>query len=253
MRKKILHLFPILLAFIVFSCDVEPLEGEFSSTPDGSDPEEFCANATLLIAEAQLALVTATADNADALCQALRGTIENVIDVCGDTEGAFQALLDELGNDCMIETDGNDDDDGGGDVTCEDFIDQDAQGSFRGVEFVNQGGSYRLQSGSYFCRILVTAPIGGDCFFPEFGGNEGSILFSLPNLEPQTIILSDVIGEGESLNFNTIENGATVVEQAVCGELEVLSSTDTMVMGRVTAIGQQGSTINGNFTLMLCE
>jgi len=260
MRKKILHLFPILLVFIVFSCDTEPLEGEFSSTPDGTDPEEFCANAGLAIADAQLAFLNASETNAAALCENLRNTIESVITNCGDPGGMLQTVLDEIGNDCSNVTgstgnnDDDDDDNSGGDVTCEPFINQDAQGSFRGVDFVNQGGSHRLQQNdTYFCTILVTEVIDGDCFFPVFGGNEGSILFSLPNLEPQTITLSDVVGEGESLNFNTINGTTTTVEQAVCGELEVLSSTDTMVMGRVTAIGQQGSTINGNFTLMLCE
>ena len=252
MKKLHTILSLILAVFLLFSCNVEELEGEFFSTPDGSDPEEFCANAVATIAGAQLALATADPADQAMFCEALRNAINGIINQCGDPGGSFQMLLDELGTDCMVMTDDGGDD-GGGDVTCESVIDQEAQGSFRGVDFVNQGGSYRLQSGSYFCRILVTELIGGDCFFPEFGGNEGSILFGLSNLEPQVITLSDVVGEGESLNFNTIEDGVTIVELAVCGELEILSSTETTVTGRVTAIGQQGSTINGNFTLTLCE
>ena len=165
-------------------------------------------------------------------------------------------LLNDLGNDCMITDDGNDDDDDDGDggVTCGDIIDQEAQGVFKGTSFVNEGGSYRFQFGEYFSRIFVSEVIAGDCNFPEFGGNEGRILFSLPSLDPQTITFSDIAGEGESLNFNSINNdGSTDIELAVCGELEVLSTTDTTLSGRIFAIGQQGSTINGNFTLTLCE
>jgi len=90
----------MLLAFIVFSCDTEPLEGEFSSTPDGTDPEEFCANAGLAIADAQLAFLDASETNAQALCENLRNTIESVITNCGDPGGMFQAFLDGIGNDC---------------------------------------------------------------------------------------------------------------------------------------------------------
>lgn len=249
--KKLSYYLSFLLLFtaITFiSCDDEQLEGEFFSTPDGSDPAVFCSETGLLaIAEAQIALAGLDPSEAQAGCDAFKATINSYIATCGDEGGSLQLLLDELGNDCNVMTDG------GGGVTCGNIMNQDAQGTFKGVDFVNQGGSYRLQAGSYFCRILVTEPIGGDCFFPEFGGNEGSILFSLPNLDPQTITFSDVAGEGESLNFNSIDNGVTNVELAVCGELEVLSSTDTTLNGRIVAIGQDGSTINGNFTLTICE
>ena len=93
----------ILFSLFTFSsCNDEQLEGEFFSTPDGSDPEEFCENALATIAEAQFALLDATEANAGELCQALRGSIEGVIAVCGDPGGSFQALLDELGDDCGL-------------------------------------------------------------------------------------------------------------------------------------------------------
>jgi len=74
-----------------------------------------------------------------------------------------------------------------------------------------------------------------------------------PNLDPQTIRLSDVSGEGESLNFNSILENVTFAELATCGQIEILSSTSTSVNGRLVAIGQEGSSINGNFTLTICE
>ena len=139
------------------------------------------------------------------------------------------------------------------DCTDGDIEDQTAQGNFKGTNFTVQGGTYRSQFGAFFCRIYVSELTGGDCSFPEFGGNEGVIIFNLDNLDPQTIEFSDVAGEGESLNFNSIVQGTTEVELAKCGRMEILSSTATTVSGRLIAEGQDGSTINGNITLTVCE
>lgn len=113
--KKISYYLPFILlvtALAFVSCDDEQLEGEFFSTPDGSDPEVFCQETGLLaIAEAQLALVGLDPADAQAGCDALRGTISSFIQTCGDEGGALQMLLDELGADCNITTDGGDDDD----------------------------------------------------------------------------------------------------------------------------------------------
>ncbi len=113
--KKITYYFALLLVglFFVSSCDDEPLEGEFFSTPDGSDPADFCADAPLAITSAQVALANAAPAQQAELCDALIATINSTINVCGDDTGIFQSLLDELGTDCMIDTtdpgDGNDD------------------------------------------------------------------------------------------------------------------------------------------------
>jgi len=163
---------------------------------------------------------------------------------------------------CFMISCGSDDDGSNNEVEssdCKNIIDQTAKGTFKGVDFTTTGGSYRFQAKEYFCRIYVSNVTGGDCAFPEFGGNEGVILFRLANLEPQTIKLSDIQGEGESLNFNSQEyddNGIdmfTDVELAECGQLEILSSTSTTVSGRLVGKGQNDSSINGNFTLTLCE
>ena len=155
----------------------------------------------------------------------------------------------------LIRGNGGGNNGGNPDSGCEvaDIVDQVAQGNFKGVDFTTQGGTYRSQFGEFFCRIYVSALTGGDCAFPQFGGNEGVIIFSLSNLEAQTITLSDVAGEGESLNFNSTEQGVTEVELASCGKIEILSNDANTVSGRLIAQGQDGSSINGNFTLNLCE
>ena len=140
---------------------------------------------------------------------------------------------------------------------CDEIIEQPAKGVFRGFNFTVNGGDFRSQFDEYFCRIHVFEVTGGSCTFPEFEPIQGSIIFSLSNLSPQTINLSDVLGEGESLNFNTIETidneSVTVVELATCGKIEITEASENMITGRVVATGQKGSTINGNFTLDLCQ
>ena len=137
---------------------------------------------------------------------------------------------------------------------CGNILDQPAQGTFKGLPFVFEKGTHRLQFGEYFCRIYVFDIIGGDCLLPDFGGNEGVILFGLPNLEPQTLTLSDESGEVNTLNFNSqsIDPPRTLIELAKCGQIEIISSTSTTVTGRLIAESREGSTINGNFTLDLC-
>jgi len=114
--KKISYYLPFLLLFttlVFISCDDEQLEGEFFSTPDGSDPEVFCQETgPLAIAEAQLALLGLDPSEAQAGCDAFIATINSFINTCGDEGGALQLLLDELGTDCNLTTDGGDGDDG---------------------------------------------------------------------------------------------------------------------------------------------
>ncbi|WP_299765996.1 hypothetical protein [uncultured Dokdonia sp.] len=114
--KKISYYLPFILlvtALAFVSCDDEQLEGEFFSTPDGSDPEVFCQETgPLAIAEAQLALLGLDPSEAQAGCDAFIATINSFINTCGDEGGALQMLLDELGTDCNLVTGGDDDDDG---------------------------------------------------------------------------------------------------------------------------------------------
>lgn len=113
--KKYTYIFALLVTGLTLlsSCENELLEGEFFSTPDGSDPEEFCEEAPLTIANAQAALVNGSEAQQADLCAALIETINTTIDFCGDETGVYQALLDSLGTDCMV--DPGDGGNGGGD------------------------------------------------------------------------------------------------------------------------------------------
>lgn len=162
--KKITYFFALILVgmSLLTSCENELLEGEFFSTPDGSDPAEFCENAPADIAIAQAALFNAPAEQQAQLCDALQATITNAIVVCGDPTGIFQALLDDLGSDCMVQNDDDDDDDDGSDdaivgewtfVRDRDFVSVDGEiiidEIFVANECTEQGRQIFLGDGSY--------------------------------------------------------------------------------------------------------
>lgn len=149
----------------------------------------------------------------------------------------------------------SDDSSSGG--NCPSLSDQLAQGNFRGIEYTSPGGVYKDFSfgGDPLWRIdlYVKNRTGGSCLFPEFDGTQDVILFSIPSLEPQTINFSE---SGENtLNFNRIEGNVTTVELATCGRVVITSydSNTGELQGNIVARGQEGSIVNGNFTLQLCD
>lgn len=94
--------------FCITSCENEPLEGEFFSTPDGSNPQDFCDDAPAAIAAAQLAFLTASEEELEELCNSLTASINATISVCGDPGGVLQEIIDDL-EDCTMDTGGDDD------------------------------------------------------------------------------------------------------------------------------------------------
>ena len=154
----------------------------------------------------------------------------------------------------------SDDDSSGNGNDCPNLISQTAQGSFKGSSFTSPGGTYMVAPGTdngYRCRVYVREVISGSCTFPDFEGTtQDVILFTIPNLNSQTITLSDT--GVNTLNFNRIavENGVSVtsIELATCGTITIteLDTAAETLSGTVVAIGQDGSTVNGNFILDLC-
>ena len=153
------------------------------------------------------------------------------------------------------------DDDSDGGSSCVDYVDQAVQGSFRGTDFVSPEAFYKVltfgETTSIRGEIYVKENLDSDCSFPTFAGDQDIILFPIPSLETQTITLEE-FGEN-TLNFNRITNTetglVTEVELAECGTIQITSyDADAGIMeGTVVARGQFGSTVNGNFTLVLCE
>ena len=141
--------------------------------------------------------------------------------------------------------------------SCDSYINQPVQGSFRGEDFVSPAGFYKVltfgQTTNIRGEIYVKENQDTDCFFPTFEGTQDNILFPIPSLEAQTITLSE---NGENtLNFNRIVQGDAEIELAECGTIEITSYDEDngILQGTVVAEGQFGSTVNGNFTLLLCE
>lgn len=145
--------------------------------------------------------------------------------------------------------------------SCDSYINQPVQGSFRGETFVSPAGYYTVTTFGeiirYGGKIFVKPSTNNDCFFPTFDNGDDIILFPLPSLEVQTITLEE-FGEN-TLNFNRIAQGedgpVTEIELAECGTIEITSydADNGILEGTVVAEGQFGSKVNGNFTLLLCD
>lgn len=176
--KKISYYLSFLLlciAITFISCDDEQLEGEFSSTPDGSDPAVFCAETGLLaIAEAQIALIGLDLADAQAGCDSLRATINSFIATCGDEGGTLQMLLDELGNDCNLVTDGGGDDDDDSGIDGVFFITFRANG-----ELVDMRFDTASTSADFLTNMSFSGPVGDDCardYGPGLNANNDSFI-----------------------------------------------------------------------------
>lgn len=159
-------------------------------------------------------------------------------------------MLHSCSSDDDSSADGNED-------SCGEVTNQPVQGNFRGESFVSPDAFYKeFNFGgmtTYRVDIYTKERIDGDCVFPFFEGAQDNILFSIPTLDVQTITLSE---SGENtLNFNRIVNGVTQIELAECGEINITNynATTGEIQGTVYAKGQEGSVVDGNFTLQFCD
>jgi hypothetical protein len=84
----------LLIAILSFSC---------SSSDDNNNAEPTCEEVTAKTATAKTAFDNATASNHTELCNAYKAALQNQINVCGDTSGALQAIITDLG-DCTLST-----------------------------------------------------------------------------------------------------------------------------------------------------
>lgn len=154
------------------------------------------------------------------------------------------------------------DDDSSGGSNCPNLVSQSAQGNFKGNNFVTPGGTFQLspgQNNGYTCKIYVESRTGGSCTFPIFNNDSGpqdTILFSIPDLSNQTLTFSDTGGNAINFNRVTIENNrsVTILELSVCGTVNITNhdTTNDTLSGNIVARGQDGSEVNGTFTLDLC-
>lgn len=94
--KKLIFLTSIFCLLSAFTCDNEPLEGDFSDP----DPNAACVEATQDTAAAVTAFVDATDSNYTELCNAYQSALQAQIAACGDDTGSLQGLVDALG-DCL--------------------------------------------------------------------------------------------------------------------------------------------------------
>lgn len=99
--KKVSYLLTLFILLTAFTCENEPLEGEF-----GQDNEISCQAAAQNTQNAAVDFLDATDENYSQLCTAYRNALEIQIEFCGDPDGILQTQVDSLGN-CSNGTQGD--------------------------------------------------------------------------------------------------------------------------------------------------
>ena len=93
--KKFSALLSFLILFTAFTCENEPLEGDFENEDPSSSS---CLEATQAYSTAAMNFADATDENYTELCGIYSNAIQDVIDNCGDPNGGLQVLLNSLGD-----------------------------------------------------------------------------------------------------------------------------------------------------------
>ena len=111
--SKHFYFLAFTFALLTFnSCNIEPFEGETSEEPNSQLPST-CEEAAQNTVDAALAYGNISPTDSDFanVCSAYKKALEDQVSVCGDQGGAFQTLIDSLG-DCDKEDDNTNNEDG---------------------------------------------------------------------------------------------------------------------------------------------
>lgn len=98
--KKLGVLLSAFILLTAFTCENEPLEGDFVT--DDSSNTTSCVEAIQNTGDAANAVIASNDDNYVELCNAYVAALENQIAACGDPNGIIQTLVDSLG-DCNLD------------------------------------------------------------------------------------------------------------------------------------------------------
>ena len=90
--KKLSFLISIFVLLTAFTCENEPLEGDFNEQTEMS-----CEIAALNTQNAALAFLEVTEDTYTELCIAYRNALQAQIQFCGDPDGTLQTQIESLG------------------------------------------------------------------------------------------------------------------------------------------------------------
>ncbi|OUR91054.1 hypothetical protein A9Q87_11295 [Flavobacteriales bacterium 34_180_T64] len=91
--RKISGLLCLFVLLSAFTCENEPLEGDFTTETNVS-----CEDALLNTIDAALAFANVSEDNYTELCNDYKEALQAQIDACGDPDGSIQSGIDALGN-----------------------------------------------------------------------------------------------------------------------------------------------------------
>ena len=93
LMKRLSFLASIFILLTAFTCENEPLEGDFTN-----ENELSCEMAAQNTQDAALAFLNVTDETYTELCIAYRNALQIQIQFCGDPDGSLQTQLNSLGN-----------------------------------------------------------------------------------------------------------------------------------------------------------
>jgi hypothetical protein len=96
--KKLPFLISLFVLLTAFTCDNEPLEGDFTT-----DTELSCEIAAQNTQDAAVAFLSVTDETYSQLCTAYRNALQAQIQFCGDADGSLQTQINSLGT-CSTDT-----------------------------------------------------------------------------------------------------------------------------------------------------
>lgn len=100
--KKITFLISIFVLLTAFTCENEPLEGDFET-----ENQQSCVTAAQNTQLAALAFLEFTEETYTELCVAYRNALQAQIQFCGDPDGSLQTQINSLGN-CSLDNETDD-------------------------------------------------------------------------------------------------------------------------------------------------
>ncbi len=90
--KRLFSSISLIILFSAFTCENEPLEGDFLV-----DDELSCTQANNQVQLAKANFNDATEGNYSELCNAYKLALQNKLEACGE-DGTTQDIIDSLGN-----------------------------------------------------------------------------------------------------------------------------------------------------------
>ncbi|MFK7782271.1 hypothetical protein [Psychroserpens sp.] len=226
--KKLSYLFSLFVLLTAFTCENEPLEGDFTE-----ENELSCEIAAQNTQDAAIAFLDVTDANYTQLCIEYRNALEVQIQFCGDPDGILQTQLNSLGT-CV------------NDIVVDDCVSATAAVGVAQAAFALATDDNYVQ----LCNIYRDTLLDLIAFCGNDGGTQ-SVLNGLGNCEP--IVNPDpceaatnaATQAGNAYNANTADSDlCNAYESALQNQIVVCGDTNGSIQAIIDSLGDCSSVIS---------